>query len=712
MSEEPSSPAQPGSLPLRRNLAILGAVVGTFLLLVFMTVVGLRALTSVRGYVMGEGLWSKAQKRATLALHRYAGTGDEAYLARFREEIDVTLGDRQARIELQSADPDMARIREGFRRGRIPAEVIDGMAWLFRTFHRAEEIRRSLDIWRQGDVAIDQLVELQRRLRAAVLDGGPDSPEAAGLLRQIDAVDEHLTGLENAFTQSLHQGANRVEGILLWLLVGMALGFSASAILGGTYIYRQLRSREAAAHRSEARYRSLFQQNVVGVAVVTRAGEILEANPAFARLFGFDDPDELRRTWRVEDLYAQPEQRRDVLGHLTEHGSLLTRTLQVRRRDGTTAWASVSSVVVADPETGEERILSSAADITDQKRLEEQIVAVRRMEAMGQLAGGIAHDFNNLLTAIQANASLLAEDLEDADGRAKDEVQEILDAADSASGLTRQLLTFSRGQAPDVEALDLDLAINARDAMPDGGVLELSTDAVEVDDTEGEALGLPPGPYVRILMRDTGVGMTPEVKARIFEPFFTTRGEAGGTGMGLATVYGVVTQAGGTVDVSSAPDQGSTSTPYIPRSSQPRQADTSAAPRGEVGSGQSDVHARILLVEDDDAVRRVIHRTLERMGFVVLEAPDARTALSFFESGHDVDMILTDVIMPDDNGPRLVQEIRERYRAVPVLYMSGYLDRSLTNEEMKRPDTDFLGKPFEPQELSKAIAELRGRVGG
>jgi PAS domain S-box-containing protein len=664
-------------------------------------------------------------------------------------------------------------VREGFVQGGVPAELVDGMYSLFRRFRRVGFVDRSIAIWAEADRRIEELQRLAAELRGE-METGRSRARVDELLGRIDLVDARLTRLEEDFSATFNGGALRVERALRLILVAIAATLLGSGVLGGVFVWRQVRARESELARSEARYRGLFEQNVVGAALVDPGGAFLEVNRAFASIFGWDDPAELVGR-NAADLYAEPSQRDPIMARLRGGGSLVTHELDCRRRNGEIVPVMVGSVLLREPDTGTERVLATVLDLTHRRELEEELVRARRMEAMGQLAGGIAHDFNNLLTVIRGNAQLLEEELarESPAGDAGALVGEILRGADSAASLTSQLLEFSRGQAPDTDVVDpnhlarelrehlrrllppgialelhlrpglpsvaiasarleqvlVNLVVNAREAMPSGGRLVVSTDLVDPDSSGGpEARRL-----VRVRVQDTGEGMSAGVRERIFEPFFSTKEGHASAGMGLATVYGIVTKAGGMVRVESEPGAGATFTVLLPAAEtapatppptpsagddpapapaprdEPRAAGSTpdAIPRARIHRG-----ATVLLVEDERMVRRLARRVLESGGYHVIECSDPADALTRLE-GSDLhpDLLVTDIVMPGMNGVALAERFRALHPDVPVLYMSGYTDHALEPDEMRRPDTAFLEKPFRPEGLLSAAAALLARAG-
>ncbi|MDX1495400.1 MAG: PAS domain S-box protein, partial [Longimicrobiales bacterium] len=716
---DPDRPHLPPPLGSPRNLGIIGLVGATFLLLLVLTLSGISALSSIRGYVMGEGLWSKAQKRSIVALHRYARSGSEDHWEEYRQEIAVTLSDRMAREELEEPEPDMAVVYQGFEGGGVPSALHPGMARLFRWARDVQFVDRALEIWAEGDRRIEEVRQLAQELRDARESGDPDTARIEAVLASIDEVDQELTVLEDAFTATLNDGAFQVEAVLRWVLLCIAALSFLGAAAATAFLYHQVDLREAFLERSEARYRTLFEDSVVGTALSNLDGTVIRANAAFAEMLGYDSPDELVGRPAV-NLYVDPRDRQALLDRLHEKGAVLMDELLARRKDGSPVWLMTSSALLEDPVDGSKQIVATCLDISGRKEMEERLARKGRIEAMGQLAGGIAHDFNNLLTAIQGNAALLERELGFDSDTAQEMAREILDSSRTASELTEQLLAFSRGDpaaASQVDLVDLverkrgllrrllpeniileaevaeeplvveappaqleqvllNLVINARDAMPGGGRILVAVEPWSLDKGPEDGLvEVGPGEYVRLTVSDEGHGIPRHVRARIFEPFFTTKAALGGTGMGLATVYGVVARAGGSVHVESSPGAGATFRVLLPRQERMEAAPSQGPATHGPASGET-----ILLVEDEDAVRKVARRILERTGYRVRAAVDGEQALELVKAGEPFDMLLTDVVMPGMTGPELASEVVRLRPEVPILFVSGYADMSLESE--------------------------------
>ena len=411
--------------------------------------------------------------------------------------------------------------------------------------------------------------------------------------------------------------------------------------------------------------------------------------------------------------------------------------------DGTVHWISETGKTFYDETGVPMRAAGVALDITERHLLEEQNRQSQKVEAIGQLAGGIAHDFNNLLTAIHGYAELLSDDL-GAKSPHQHDLGEIRAAAQRAAALTRQLLAFSRRQILEPRVLDLrdslkglesmlrrligehitvtlrvagqaarvkadpgqieqvvlNLALNARDAMPEGGSLLLEVTNVELDAAYARRhIAVKPGHYVMLSVSDTGAGMDLQTQARIFEPFFTTKPEGRGTGLGLSTVYGIVKQSGGNLWVYSEPGRGATFKIYLPRVDDPTDAPADPAARDALTGSET-----ILVVEDESGVRELVRKVLERHGYHVLMAAAPHEALELAEN-HDgpIHLLTTDVVLPEMSGKTLAQQIAIARPQIRVLYMSGYTDDAIVHHGVLDADTPFLQKPFTPCALARKV---------
>ena len=417
---------------------------------------------------------------------------------------------------------------------------------------------------------------------------------------------------------------------------------------------------------------------------------------------------------------------------------------RITRPDGAQRWLATRGGVVQEDDRAV-RMLGMAHDVTGLRQLEHAFRASQKMEALGRLAGGVAHDFNNLITAIRGYSELAMEDLADDDARRSD-VQEIVAAADRAAALTRQLLAFSRGQVVEPCVIDpndavtrmrallgrllgadielqvvlgprvphvridpgqfeqvlLNLAVNARDAMPDGGRLTIETTREDFGErVTWSRMDLPPGRYLLLVVSDTGTGMSEETRDRLFEPFFTTKPAGQGTGLGLSTVYGIVQQSRGAIWVYSEPGRGSTFKVYIPAVDADVEPSAEPAPHAAVAGGSE----RVMIVDDDQQVRVLAERALRARGYAVWTAPSGEDALDLATLIHQpIDLLLTDLVLSGMRGPELARHIGELHPGTKVLYMTGYTDRALDPHLLSRGER-LLSKPFAISELLRTVRE-------
>jgi PAS domain S-box-containing protein len=467
---------------------------------------------------------------------------------------------------------------------------------------------------------------------------------------------------------------------------------------------------------------------------------------------------ELRPTFDNFLSLVHPDDRArivSIVGPAEREGGDFEYEYRVRRPDGQVRWFLCRGRIVVNPEHGPARSLGVAVDITDRKqaedehtRLEQQLRQAQKLQAVGRLAGAVAHDFNNLLLAIRGYGELAQIALKRGDD-ASNELREIVAVADRAAGLTGQLLAFSRKQMLKPEVLDLNavvggmrkliellageqiavdlacadgdvdvnadrgqleqvianLAVNARDAMPDGGRLGIAVGTTELGPEDGVEHG--PQPYAVIAVSDTGCGMDAETAAQIFEPFFTTKEE--GTGLGLATVHGIVTQSGGSIWVYSEADQGTTFKIYLPLvqgADRRHAAPPAAAPVGSAGE-------TILLVEDDPQVRGIVTTMLEGRGYRVLAAADAEAAEQLAARAArngGIDLILSDLVVGRDSGREIAQRARELHPDARVLHMSGYSDDAIVRRGALERGAPFIEKPFSSDELARLVRDALDRA--
>jgi two-component system cell cycle sensor histidine kinase/response regulator CckA len=512
------------------------------------------------------------------------------------------------------------------------------------------------------------------------------------------------------------------------------------------------RSRAVAALKTvEERMRFALQSAAVGIWDMNYVAGDLQWSAILEAQYGYR-PGEFPGTFEAFVERVHPEDREGFLAAITkalQTGSDFTIENRAVRPDGSVRWLHGAGRILLDAQGAPLRGVGVSMDVTERRTLEAQFQQAQKMEAIGRLAGGVAHDFNNLLTGILGYCELLLADFDPNDPRQAD-IAEIQKAGWSAASLTRQLLAFSRKQIIEPSVLDLNavveglrpmlgrligedvsisvapgadlgpiladraqieqivlnLAVNARDAMPDGGALTIETANVELDENYARTnLAVTPGPYVALYVTDSGTGMSPEVQARLFEPFFTTKGPGKGTGLGLATVHGIVQRTGGAINVYSEVGKGTSFKVYFPRADGKASLDAPPAAT-PLGPGRP---VTVMVVEDAEALRQLTKRLLERQGYAVLVAANAEEAVQLFDREPEVDLLLTDVVMPGASGPELTRKLVERRPELRVVFMSGYTEEAIVHHGVLDAGISFLQKPFTSDALARKILEALNR---
>jgi PAS domain S-box-containing protein len=514
---------------------------------------------------------------------------------------------------------------------------------------------------------------------------------------------------------------------------------------------------EAALRESEERLRLVLRASNDAVYDWNVGGGMVHFSGADIFGYGHGDQD-YEIDWWVQRLHPDDRARVEATldAAIAGNADSWSEEYQFLRSDGTYAAVLDRGLIVRGLDGKSVRMIGCMADLTERRRLEDQLRQSQKMEAVGRLAGGVAHDFNNVLTVVKSFSEFLLEDLDKLDPRRAD-VEEIARAADRAAALTRKLLAFSRKQVMRPEPLDLNtlvvgmekmlqrligedmhivtaldrelmtveadpssieqvilnLAVNARDAMPDGGIVTIGTKNEILERTDA-AWGIEPGRYAALSVTDTGHGMDAETVARVFEPFFTTKEQGKGTGLGLAMVYGIVKQSGGHVSVESRPGHGTTFTVYLPQpvdfpTGEPQSAAQNVAQNTEPKRGALVTHGgeTILVVDDEEAVRSSTRRALERAGYAVVAATDGAEALRLFtEYDGAVQMLITDVVMPGLGGRELVGRLKIMSPRLPVLFVSGYTEEGVRKQGVLEPGAAYLEKPFTPEKLLRKVREV------
>ncbi len=591
-------------------------------------------------------------------------------------------------------------------------------------------------IWLFGaSVLIGGIIGLKAAVWSLVLNGFSLASVAVFIwLGQPD----WAVSIENVLEKWLVMAINF---LLLNALVSITLAFMLGglqrALFGEQKISDQLR-------HSEARFRSLFEHSNDAILLHDINGRILEANNRASETLGFDMARITRHN--MAELHPETEQRamKLALGRISEMGNTRYESRLIKS-DGSVIEVDISSRF-ADSDKG--IIQAVVRDITERNFLQKAVQQAQKMEAIGRLAGGVAHDFNNLLSIIIGNSELMLIGLKK-DDPAYAFTKDVIQAGNRGASLTRQLLAFSRKQVVQPKVVDLNrlligmekmlhrlikedihlkvvygsslwpvmvdpgqmeqvlmnLTVNASDAMPTGGRLLIETGNADMSDvdTHHARAGLKPGSYVMVKVVDTGIGISLDNQSQVFDPFFTTKEVGEGTGLGLSTVYGIVQQAGGCIVLNSASGQGTTFRTYLPR------VRPTEKPALDMGGSPDRLHGSetVLIVEDDASVRKLALNMLLRYGYQARAAETSVEALEILKlEGPTVDLLLTDVIMPDMGGPELVARLKPSHPKIKVLYMSGYTDDAIVNRGVLDPGINLIEKPFSTKSLVKKVREV------
>jgi PAS domain S-box-containing protein len=555
--------------------------------------------------------------------------------------------------------------------------------------------------------------------------------------RQIIGIGREVAGLRrDGSTFPIH------------LSVGEFFVGSARYFTGTIVDLSAQRAAEQRFEREQAVFRAIFESIPDPLVICDPAGTIRLVNPSFTRVFGYVEPEVLGET--MARLFEDEAAWTSFLEGYTpaEGAEGRPRTARFRRKSGELFPAeTVEGAIVGSSGSALGRLIL-IHDVTAEHQQQQLLLQAQRMEAVGQLTGGVAHDFNNLLTVILGNLELLEPRLRDE--FAQSLASEAREAAEMGARLTDRLLTFARRQrlekrslnlnefvlglnellrrtigapidlstalAPDlwptmadpaqVESAVLNLVINARDAMPDGGRLLIETFNATLDHADVASIpGMAPGDYVVLSVADTGHGMTPEVRARAFEPFFTTKGAGKGSGLGLATLYGFARQSGGNVTIYSEVGKGTTVNLYLPRAGR-RAAGDAGASQPAVAGGRGET---VLVVEDDDRVRRLTALRLKELGYTVLEAAHGAAALGMLAETPGIEVVFSDLVMPGGiSGFDLARQVRQRFPATRVILTSGYSAELLNQAELTELDLKVLRKPYSQADLARTFRSVLG----
>ncbi len=523
-------------------------------------------------------------------------------------------------------------------------------------------------------------------------------------------------------------------------------------VIAGIEAVREITARmqaEKLLRESEQKFRTLFEESKDVFYISTMEGKFLDINPAGVGLFGYASKEELLQADIGRDIYVNPQDRKRFVDFVHRTNYAKDYEVLMKRKNGEKLVVIITSTALHDQHGEVTGFRGVIRDVTEYKKLQQQLLQSQKMKAIGLLAGGIAHDFNNILTAISGYGNLLKKSL-NGDGSAQEYLEQILEAASRASRLTYSILAFSRKQILKPEPVDLNeiigrvekflayligedivlkavlhgadmtimadsaqieqvlinLATNARDAMPAGGSLVIETSVERLDEEHALAYGLRgPGSFAAVTVTDTGKGFDEETQERIFEPFFTTKEAGKGTGLGLSIVHGIIRQHGGHIMVESASGRGSKFKIYLPLvQAKPGKA---TAVKSEPATGGT---ATLLIAEDDGTVRVLLRRMLEGAGYRILEASTGEDAIrTYYQDSDRIELLILDVVMPDRNGKDVYDEIRGMHPNIKALFISGYTADIIHKKGIFDPALDFLRKPLSEEELLRKVHEILSR---
>jgi PAS domain S-box-containing protein len=557
------------------------------------------------------------------------------------------------------------------------------------------------------------------------------------------------TGSEPVPVQKEFRGVTKDgESIYVELYGSLTKVNGKTAVIGTLLDVTKRKGAEERLRKAEEKYRNIFENSVLGIYQTTSDGRFLSANSSVARIHGYDSPEELMRSVAdIDQFYANDERRAEFRRIMRQHGFVEGFEAEMRRKDGSINWVSLSTRAVHDEEGNTIYYEGTLQDITERKRLESQLQQSQKMEAIGTLAGGVAHDFNNLLMGIQGYTSLMLLNINQGHEH-YEKLKSVEQLVRSGADLTKQLLGFARAGRYQVKMTDLtkvlknvsamfmrtrkeivvhedyqddlyqieadqsqieqaflNLCVNAWQAMPGGGDLYIDAKNVTLDETYLKSDSVQPGEYVKISVTDTGVGMDEKTMARIFEPFYTTKEMGRGTGLGLASVYGIVKGHKGVINVYSQVGHGTTFNIYLPASKRAEKRPYQL-PEELVRGDET-----ILLVDDEEIILNVGKEILETLGYTVMTASGGREAIDVYrERKEEIDLVILDMIMPDLEGGKTFDALKVVDADVSVILSSGYSLNSEAESIMQRGCAAFMQKPFNVYVLSRTIREAIERA--
>ncbi|MEP6492058.1 MAG: ATP-binding protein [bacterium] len=714
------------------------------MVLVVMSWASLLLENTAAAYVGAESQWSKGQKSAVITLYEAAAHGRILDPAAFEQALVAPTADRRGRLALEKPNPDYAFAARAFVEGGVNPADAPAMVHLFSIFRRLPIVQVAIQHWEHGDNGIDSLRALARELVAAHEQAGA----SALLFDRVRATDRWLTTEELGFSGALGEATRELAVALGFCTLILGVGLATCALV----LIRRSAQQSAIAAQADRRRieesRALVEDAPDAIARLDLAGRHVFANTMLAQTIGLA-PTELAGLTHAQIgalIGAAPDfadqWQTAIAGVLATHvpaafGVTMPspagdREFSVRLAPQLDASGAVESFIAVARDVTEIRASARAL-----RERDEQLQHAQKIEAVGQLAAGIAHDFNNILTAIIGNLELALSEIPEHNA-ARLDVEAAITSALRATSLTRQLLTFGRRQFVETARVDLNamvadtldmlarlvgtririeprycvddihvnadvtqlqqvlmnLVVNARDAMPDGGTIVIETATKMADE----------GPHALLTVSDTGSGMSAETRARVFEPFFTTKPRGQGTGLGLSIVHGIVAALGGSVEVKNAPARGTEVCVWFPLL-EPQAFDAADLEAGTPDTAADVQRLTILLVEDEAPVRNTVRRILERAGHVVIEAQHAEDALVHWRRDKErCDIVVTDLMMPGMDGWELLRLLRADRPLLPAVVMSGYTGATDPTEPMNdHAITLTLSKPFGPMELTACV---------
>jgi signal transduction histidine kinase/ActR/RegA family two-component response regulator len=686
--------------------------VGTMALLIgielFVLFFCLSILSSLRAYVGGEGLWSKAEKDAVFHLYRYGVSRTERDYDLFNQFMQVPIGDAKARRELLAGDQHPEAVREGFLEGRNHPDDVAGMTSLFAHFNNVYYIKKAINIWGDAQAMAMQLLPIADQLHEEINSPAPSQTNINESLAAIYAINEKLTAFEDEFSFTLGEGSRWLEHLVLRLLLATALTVETTGLLLALSVSRGIQT---------------GLTNIIRAARSVANGELSTR----AKVLSHDEIGQVASAFN--DMADNLEIRVRELAQLNRH---LTDAISEKERAEAASREALDRLAATVHEL--------ECEIAERQRTEEMLRQSAKMKALGQLTGGIAHDFNNLLGVIIGSVELLQDAVQDMPEHTE-LAREILDSALRGSHLTRRLLAVGRQQLLQPQRVDLDallaghvdmlrrvigpeiavtvtrtenlwfiiadpsqiedallnLALNARDAMPQGGQLTLEAANMHLDARSvSDYPEMTEGDYVMLSVADTGIGMSQTVLERAIEPFFTTKPPTSGSGLGLSMTYGLAKQSGGHLAIESRVGIGTTVRLYLPRASD----DAIATPITRYESAQRARGTETILIVDDNLnLLGVTRRHLTALGYKVLSAASGPAAFGILGTTETVDLLFTDVVMPEGmDGYKLAEAARSLRPRLKLLFTTGY-----TADASEQDAGHMLKKPYSRHELAEAV---------